>query len=71
MTTDRHIVGDTFMLHGIGDFEKGVECIVTEIGQDGRIIKAKVVNKNEKLLKLGFFEEGNDYVTMEYHWSKN
>jgi len=71
MTNERYIVGDTFFLGGTGEFKKGIECKVMEIGQDGRIVKAKVVNKDEKLLKHGFIEEGDDYIIMEFNWSKN
>lgn len=63
----RYHIGHVFTIAG----DEGIECVVTEIGEDGRITKAKAVKKDEKLLKLGFFIEGDDYVIFEFQICEN
>ena len=63
-------IGDLIIIGGTGDFANGIECIVTEV-EDGRIIKAKAVNPDERLGKIGFLKEDDDYVIVEWSWSEN
>ena len=57
--------GDKFMLDICGEREP-VECIVMEVHpEDGRITKAKAVENDDRLLRLGFFVEGDHYVIFE------
>lgn len=63
-------VGDIIILEGTGDFANGIECIVTET-KDGRVTKAKAVHPDERLAKLGFLIEGDDYIIQEWNWSEN
>lgn len=68
----KHQVGDLFTLFGTGDFEEGIECIVMEVApDDGRILKAKAAHPDERLAKMGFIIEGDDYVIIEWNWSDN
>lgn len=65
-------VGDIFTIEGTGDFASGIECIVMEISpDDGRILKAKAAIPDERLGKVGFIKEGEDYVITEWRWSEN
>ncbi len=63
-------IGDIIVIGGTGDFAEGIECIVTEV-KDGRTVKAKAVNPDERLGKIGFLKEGDDYVIVEWNWSEN
>jgi hypothetical protein len=63
-------IGDIIVMPGTGDFADGVECVVTEI-TDGRITKAKAIIPDERLSKMGFLIEGDDYIIVEWRWSEN
>lgn len=63
-------IGDTFMIEATGDFAPGVLCIVMEM-ENGRITKAKAVEKDDRLLKKGFLIEEDNYVILEWNWSDN
>lgn len=65
-------VGDLFTLMGTGEFSQGVDCIIMELSpEDGRIIKARAVVPDERLGRMGFILEGDDYVIAEWRWSEN
>ena len=63
-------IGDSFYIEATGDFAPGIECIIMEM-KDGRITKAKAAKPDERLAKLGFLIEGDDYVIVEWDWSSN
>jgi hypothetical protein len=63
-------IGDLIIIGGTGYFAEGIECIVTEV-EDGRIIKAKAVNPDPRLARIGFLEEAGEYVIVEWSWSEN
>lgn len=63
-------VGDTFYLEATGDFAPGIECIILAM-ENGRITKAKAAAPDERLLKVGFLIEGDDYIILEWKWSEN
>jgi len=64
--------GDTFMIEAGGEFFPGIECIVIEVSdEDGRVIKAKAAEPDERLGKYGFILEGEDYVIQEWNWCDN
>jgi len=65
------MVCDTFFIDGSGYFEGGIECIIMDIGDDGRILKAKAAIPDERLLKAGFLIEGENYIIQEWSWSNN
>lgn len=63
-------VGDTFHFDATGDFAPYIECVVVEIHpDDGRPIKIKVLKRDERLGRLGFILEGEDYYAVEWSWS--
>jgi hypothetical protein len=62
-------VGDTFYIEATGDFAPGIECIIMEM-EDGRITKAKAAVPDERLLKLGFLIEGENYIIQEWKWCR-
>lgn len=65
-------VGDTFFLLGSGCFAGGVECVIMEVSEDdGRVLKAKAVYPDVRLLKAGFLIEGENYIIQEWKWSNN
>lgn len=64
-------VGDTFMLEAGGEFAPGIECEILELGHDGRIVKARAVVRDDRLLRAGFLIEGDNYIIMEWQWSEN
>lgn len=63
-------VGDLFTIPATGEFYPGIDCIVLEV-KDGRIIKAKAAEPDERLLRKGFILEGDDMIICEWHWSEN
>lgn len=67
-----YIVGDIIILEATGELSPGVECIVMEISpEDGRVTKMKATIPDERLAKLGFIIEGEDYIVIEWHYSSN
>ena len=65
-------VGDTVMIEATGDFYPHIECIVLEVSpDDGRVTKMKAVTPDERLAKLGFIIEGEDYVAVEWNYYPN
>ncbi len=55
------------MLEGTGDFAPGIECIVMEVSpKDGRVTKMKAAIPDDRLGKMGFISEGDDWVAIEY-----
>lgn len=66
------LIGDIVMLDGTGCFANGIECIVMEVSpKDGRITKMKAAIPDERLAKVGFIIEGEDYVVFEWNCSPN
>jgi hypothetical protein len=52
----------------IGD----VECIVMEVAaEDGRVTKIRAAEPDDKLGRVGFYMEGEDYVIFEYKFFYN
>ncbi len=65
-------VGDIVFVEATGDFYPGIECIVMEVSQDdGRITKMKSTIQDDRLAKLGFIIEGEDFIVQEWHYSAN
>jgi hypothetical protein len=63
--------GDIIILEGTGDFAN-FECIVMEVDPvDGRVTKMKAAVPDDRLGKMGFILEGNDWVTVEWDYSCN
>lgn len=58
-------IGDIINLSAIGKFAPYVETIVIEV-EDGRATKLKAVNPDDDLGKVGWFKEGDDWVTFDY-----
>ena len=66
-----HKPGDIIRLDGTGDFA-GMECIVMEVSLiDGRVTKMKAAIPDDRLGKMGFICEGNDWVAVEWDYSLN
>lgn len=63
-------IGYHFFIDGSGDFADGIECIVMEM-EEGRITKAKAAHADERLLKIGFLIEVDNYIIQEWNWSNN
>ncbi len=59
------------MVEVTGVYAPGIECIVMEVDEDGRVTKAKAAVPDEQLGKIGFILEGEDYVFMDWFWSNN
>lgn len=65
-------VGDIVEIEATGDFYPCIECIVLAVSQDdGRVTKMKAVIPDERLAKLGFIIEGEDYVAVEWDYYPN
>lgn len=63
--------GDIIQLEGTGDFA-GMECIVMEVDPvDGHVTKMKAAVPDERLGKIGFILEGEDWIVVEWNWSEN
>lgn len=53
-----HELGDLLIWYEEdGDPENGVECMVVEVGDDGRITKLRAVHPDPALGKRGWFKE--------------
>lgn len=64
--------GDIIHLEGTGDFAEGIECIVMEVDPiDGHVTKMKAAIYDERLGRMGFILEGEDWVVVEWEWSQN
>lgn len=63
--------GDIFIVEATGYFAPGIECIVMEVNDTGGITKAKAAVPDPLLAKVGFIQEGDDYVFFEWRWSPN
>lgn len=58
--------GDIVILEGTGDFQN-FECIVMEVSpEDGRVTKMKAVVPDDRLGRMGFILEGEDWVAVEW-----
>jgi len=65
-------IGDIIKLEATGDFYPYIECVVLEISpEDGRITKMKALHPDDRLAKLGFIIEGEDYVAIEWNYHPN
>jgi len=63
--------GDIITLDGSGDFA-GLECIVIEVDPvDGRVTKMKAAVPDDRLGRMGFILEGEDWVAVEWDYSMN
>lgn len=64
--------GDIIYLDGTGIFADGIKCQVLEVNPvTGTIIKMKAVIPDVRLGKMGFFQEGDDWVAMEWEVTLN
>lgn len=64
--------GDIIWLEATGDFAPGIECIVLEVSpEDGRVTKMKAAVPDKRLARIGFIEEGGEYVVVEWNYSSN
>lgn len=67
-----HQPGDIIRLEGTGDFANGIECIVMEIDpDDGRVTKMKATIHDDRLGRMGFILEGEDWVAVEWDFCPN
>lgn len=67
-----HQPGDLIHLQGTGDFADGIDCIVMEVDPiDGRVTKMKAVMPDDRLGKMGFILEGEDWVAVEWDFCPN
>ncbi len=65
-------IGDIIKLEASGEFAPYIECIVLEVSpEDGRVTKIKAAIRDERLAKMGFIIEGDDYVAVEWEYSEN
>ena len=67
-------VGDrlTLLTSPESKFYPGLELEVIEVApDDGRVLKAKAIVPDERLGRLGFLKEGDDYVIVEWDWCSN
>jgi hypothetical protein len=63
--------GDIIILEGTGDFTN-MECIVMEVDPvDGRVTKMKAAIPDDRLGKMGFILEGEDWVAVEWDFYPN
>lgn len=64
--------GDIVHLEGTGDFADGIDCIVMEVDPgDGRVTKMKATIQDDRLGKMGFILEGEDWVAVEWDFCPN
>lgn len=67
-----HKPGDIIHLDGSGAFAEGLDCIVMEVDpNDGRVTKMKAAIPDDRLGKMGFILEGEDWVAVEWNYSQN
>ena len=67
-----HQPGDIIHLQGSGDFAEGIDCIVMEVDPiDGRVTKMKAAVPDDRLGKMGFICEGEDWVAVEWNFYPN
>lgn len=67
-----HQPGDIIHLDGSGDFAEGLTCIVMEVDPiDGRVTKMKAAIPDDRLGKMGFILEGEDWIAVEWLYSPN
>ena len=64
-------VGDIILLEATGDFAPGIKCVVLGVDDEGNILKAMSLVKDERLLKNGFLLEGDNYIVVQWNWSNN
>lgn len=64
-------VGDIITLEATGDFAPGIKCIVEEVDESGLILRARALIRDERLAKMGFLMEGDDYIAVQWNWSNN
>lgn len=63
--------GDIITIQGTGDFAN-FECIVMEVDPvDGRVTKMKAAVPDDRLGKMGFILEGEDWVAVEWDYNAN
>lgn len=64
--------GDIIYLDGSGAFAEGLTCIVMEVDPiDGRVTKMKAAVPDERLGRMGFILEGEDWVAVEWDFYPN
>lgn len=64
--------GDIILLKGIGDFADGIACEVLEVDPiDGRVVKMKALIHDDRLGRMGFILEGEDWVAVEWEFCPN
>lgn len=68
---EKRQVGDIILLEATGDFAPGIKCVVLDVDDNGEILKAMSLVKDERLLKLGFLMEGDNYIVLQWRWSDN
>lgn len=67
-----HKIGDIIRLEGTGDFADGIQCLVLEVSpQDGRVTKMKALIDDDRLGRMGFILEGEDWVAVEWDFYPN
>jgi hypothetical protein len=66
-----HFVGEIIHFPGTGVFADGIDCEVLEIFENGAIKKLKACNRDERLARMGWLMEGEDYVMLPWQWSQN
>jgi len=67
-----HKPGDIITLEGTGDFADGVRCEVLKVDPvDGRVTKMKALIHDDRLGRMGFILEGEDWVAVEWDFCQN
>ena len=65
-------IGDIVRLAATGELAPGIDCIVMAVHpEDGRITKMKAAIPDDRLCKLGFIIEGDDFVVFEWDYWPN
>lgn len=63
--------GDHHYFSPDGNGEVRIPCIVVEVDEEGYPTKIKAAEGHEALCRMGFFQEGEDYVVISYEFSEN
>lgn len=65
-------IGDTVFVEATGEFSPGIQCVVLEISKDdGRVTKMKAAIPDDRLGKMGFICEGDDWIVVEWSITLN
>lgn len=64
--------GDIIFLHGTGNFSDGIKCEILEVNAvTGEIMKLKALVPDDRLGKVGFLLEGEDWISFSWDFCRN